>query len=262
MMDFLLGLGLRRWVFGLLFAATGQLQAQSLDFHHRVALAGKPLVLNQWTELPGGLEFKAEVMRWYVTPYFSGKQQDRTGEAWLLDLADSASLHRQVDARKGDFIVQLLFGVDSLLQRGGVMDGDLDPVHGMYWTWQSGYIQFKLEGLLRDSAGERKLELHLGGFEGENKTAMMWMGFFLEPFHGNARRRANRSFGFVWTLDSLLLNLGDELRVMSPSSAGRRYCSLIAEGIHQEEEWVGYGKSGSPQNRRELNRVRPRNHPE
>ena len=133
------------------------------------------------------------------------------------------------------------------------MDGDLDPVHGMYWTWQSGYIQFKLEGLLRDSAGERKLELHLGGFEGENKTSMASYGFFLDAIHGG-KRPSKRNLGFVWSLDSLLLNLGDEVRVMSPSSAGLRYCSLVAEGI-----WVDDEISVSPRHRNVLNIVRRRN---
>ena len=252
-MDFLLGLGLRRFLLGLLFAAMGRLHGQRLDFHHRVTLAGKPLVLNQWTVLPGGLECKVDVMRWYVTPYLANRRQARVGDAWLLDLADSASLHRQVYARKVDFAVWMLFGVDSLLQRSGVMDGDLDPVHGMYWTWQSGYIQFKLEGLLRDSAGERKLELHLGGFEGENKISMASYGFFLDAIHGG-KRPSKRNLGFVWALDSLLLNLGDELRVMSPSSAGRRYCSLVAEGI-----WVDDEISVSPRHRNVLNIVRRRN---
>jgi hypothetical protein len=253
MMDFMLGLGLRRLLLGLLFAAMGRLHGQRLDFHHQVTLAGKPLVLNQWTVLPGGLECKVDVMRWYVTPYLANRRQTRVGDAWLLDLADSASLHRQVYARKVDFAVWMLFGVDSLLQRGGVMDGDLDPVHGMYWTWQSGYIQFKLEGLLRDSAGERKLELHLGGFEGENKTSMASYGFFLDAIHGG-KRPSKRNLGFVWALDSLLLNLGDELRVMSPSSAGRRYYSLVAEGI-----WVDDEISVSPRHRNVLNIVRRRN---
>ncbi len=255
-MDFLLGLGLRRLVLGLLFAAMGRLHGQRLDFHHRVTLAGKPLVLNQWTVLPGGLECKVDVMCWYVTPYFVRRGQKRVGDAWLLDLADSASLQRQVYARKVDFAVLLWFGVDSLLQRGGVMDGDLDPVHGMYWTWQSGYIQFKLEGLLRDSAGERKLELHLGGFEGENKTSMAFYGFFLDAIHGG-KRPSKRNLGFVWSLDSLLLNLGDEVRVMSPSSAGHRYCSLVAKGIH--EDWVDDEISVSPRHRNVLNSVRRRN---
>ena len=114
-MDFMLGLGLRRFLLGLLFAAMGRLHGQSLDFHHRVTLAGKPLVLNQWTVLPGGLECKVDVMRWYVTPYFVRRGQKRVGDAWLLDLADSASLQRQVYARKVDFAVLLWFVVVLLV---------------------------------------------------------------------------------------------------------------------------------------------------
>lgn len=37
-------------------------------------------------------------------------------------------------------------GIDSLTNVSGAMGGDLDPTNGMYWTWQSGYINFKLEG--------------------------------------------------------------------------------------------------------------------
>jgi hypothetical protein len=46
------------------------------------------------------------------------------------------------------------------------MGGDLDPTKGMYWTWQSGYINFKLEGKsticpTRNNA----FEFHLGGYQ-------------------------------------------------------------------------------------------------
>ncbi|HMT71271.1 MAG TPA: hypothetical protein PKD16_13985, partial [Saprospiraceae bacterium] len=34
-------------------------------------------------------------------------------------------------------------GVDSLTNVSGAIAGDLDPTNGMYWTWQSGYINFK-----------------------------------------------------------------------------------------------------------------------
>lgn len=27
------------------------------------------------------------------------------------------------------------------------MDGDLDPLNGMYWAWNSGYINMKIEGI-------------------------------------------------------------------------------------------------------------------
>ncbi|MCS7084893.1 MAG: hypothetical protein RMM53_02350 [Bacteroidia bacterium] len=42
----------------------------------------------------------------------------------------------------------------------GAQDGALDPANGMYWSWNSGYIFFKLEGLYaRDSV----FQYHIGG---------------------------------------------------------------------------------------------------
>ncbi len=42
--------------------------------------------------------------------------------------------------------VRFSIGIDSATNTAGVLGGDLDPTKGMYWTWQSGYINFKLEG--------------------------------------------------------------------------------------------------------------------
>ena len=45
------------------------------------------------------------------------------------------------------------------------MSGALDPINGMYWTWQSGYINCKLEGkFIFASRTELKFEYHLGGY--------------------------------------------------------------------------------------------------
>jgi hypothetical protein len=42
----------------------------------------------------------------------------------------------------------------------GAQDGALDPVHGMYWSWNSGYIFFKLEGFY---AKDSVMQYHIGG---------------------------------------------------------------------------------------------------
>ncbi len=56
-------------------------------------------------------------------------------------------------------------GVDSLTNVSGAMSGDLDPMHGMYWAWQSGYINFKIEGKSDKCPGRKnKFQFHLGGF--------------------------------------------------------------------------------------------------
>jgi hypothetical protein len=45
------------------------------------------------------------------------------------------------------------------------LDGDLDPIKGMYWTWNSGYINSKFEGILtKTDATKIPFEYHLGGY--------------------------------------------------------------------------------------------------
>ena len=58
--------------------------------------------------------------------------------------------------------ISFLVGVDSNEILNGAMEGDLDPGKGMFWTWQSGYINLKLE--YRE---EKKSKIfHIGGYSG------------------------------------------------------------------------------------------------
>ena len=62
--------------------------------------------------------------------------------------------------------IKFNLGVDSLTNVAGVQGGDLDPTKGMYWAWNSGYINFKLEGKCSIlSTRQSKFQLHLGGFQ-------------------------------------------------------------------------------------------------
>ena len=54
----------------------------------------------------------------------------------------------------------LVFGVDSVTQVLSSYEGVFDPLEGMYWTWQNGYIAVKMEG---NYMGE-DFVYHLGGF--------------------------------------------------------------------------------------------------
>jgi hypothetical protein len=61
--------------------------------------------------------------------------------------------------------VQFKLGIDSVTNASGALGGDLDPTKGMYWTWQNGYINFKLEGTSsRSTARKNEFEFHLGGY--------------------------------------------------------------------------------------------------
>lgn len=56
-------------------------------------------------------------------------------------------------------------GIDSSTSVSGVLPGDLDPSKGMYWAWQSGYINFKLQGTSTKCATRKnQYQFHLGGY--------------------------------------------------------------------------------------------------
>ncbi|MCB0479666.1 MAG: hypothetical protein KDC84_15975, partial [Crocinitomicaceae bacterium] len=61
--------------------------------------------------------------------------------------------------------LEFYLGIDSITNVAGVMGGDLDPTKGMYWTWQSGYINLKLEGKSPKSpTSKNEFQYHLGGY--------------------------------------------------------------------------------------------------
>ena len=56
-------------------------------------------------------------------------------------------------------------GIDASDQSSGVRSGSLDPLNNMYWTWNSGYIAFKLEGESSSAPPPlHRFEHHLGGY--------------------------------------------------------------------------------------------------
>ncbi len=61
--------------------------------------------------------------------------------------------------------VSFNLGIDSVTNVSGAMGGDLDPTKGMYWTWQSGYINYKLEGKSNVcKTRNNEFHFHLGGY--------------------------------------------------------------------------------------------------
>ena len=67
--------------------------------------------------------------------------------------------------------ISFLLGVDSALNCSGAQSGALDPLNDMFWTWNNGYIFFKLEGSSDASNADlKRIEHHIGGFKGTNKS--------------------------------------------------------------------------------------------
>ena len=57
------------------------------------------------------------------------------------------------------------------MNTSGAHSGALDPSNGMFWSWQSGYINFKIEGLSPSCVTRKnKFQFHIGGYQAPHNT--------------------------------------------------------------------------------------------
>jgi hypothetical protein len=67
--------------------------------------------------------------------------------------------------------IAFVIGVDSIRNVSGAQDGALDPAKGMFWTWSTGYIMAKFEGVSPASIQPgNRFEYHIGGFKGADNV--------------------------------------------------------------------------------------------
>jgi hypothetical protein len=152
-------------------------------------------------------------------------------EYYLVDLALPESMHISFDSNfsfHADFI-EFNYGVDSLTNTSGALSGALDPTNGMYWAWQSGYINMKLEGYIISGLNNKvKFEYHLGGF--------------LSPFENSQIVRLNlpakSKIVIVIDLDKFFSDTIErkEFRIMSPSLKAKELSKTAAQSFRINNE--------------------------
>ena len=77
--------------------------------------------------------------------------------------------------------LSFILGVDSLRNCSGLQEGALDPIKGMFWAWNTGYIFLKLEGASETSTAQGGIfEYHIGGFK-EPANAIRKISLEIEP---------------------------------------------------------------------------------
>lgn len=108
-------------------------------------------------------------------------------------------------------------GIDSLTNNQGALTDDLDPQNGMYWTWQSGYINFKLEG-----EKVQPFTFHIGGH--------------LKPFNAHRSIISTLSCNTIYlSIDSILRKtLTVSSKIMSPSKDAMRFANLLSTSFTTE----------------------------
>ena len=85
----------------------------------------------------------------------------------LIDIEEPNSQIISISKNLNKEIKKVVFslGIDSTASVSGALSGDLDPTKGMYWAWQSGYINFKIEGKSSSCKNRNKtFQFHIGGY--------------------------------------------------------------------------------------------------
>ncbi len=127
-----------------------------------------------------GDSISVSMCRFYISKFELVQEDGMWGGAGLnyrlINLFDSVSRSFNIPYNSlGDMTsVKFYLGIDSATNVAGVGDGDLDPTTGMYWAWQSGFINMKLEGNSSICAKTKnEFQYHLGGYAAPNNALQL-----------------------------------------------------------------------------------------
>ena len=191
---------------------------------------GSPIALNQHyfsTELNDSISITK--LKFYISNIVLLNNEKvvykNTGGVYLLNAEDSLNLQFDVPQNLQFNRIQYGIGIDSTTNISGALDGALDPLMGMYWTWQSGYINFKMEGFVGNLEQEdKKFEYHLGGYSDKN-NAYQLVDLIIQP--------TSESLQFQMPIDIIFQSIFSEKKynIMSPSSSAVSLSKNIAQSI-------------------------------
>lgn len=96
-----------------------------------------------------------------------GTEYKESNSVHLVDAETLSSIEFHLKNAPDIKIKKIRFdiGIDSLTSVSENFDGDLDPSLGMYWAWNTGYINMKLEGKSSSCTNVKKeFQFHIGGY--------------------------------------------------------------------------------------------------
>lgn len=157
-------------LFGLLiFSFNNCCLAQKNVIIHFVHEAnGKQLVSNDSVYKNSFSEpYRITKLRYYISN-ISWVKPVKTVSLVNAFAADSIS----IKVRPGKYnTLSFLIGVDSITNTRGAQSGSLDPLNDMYWTWNSGFVSWKIEGMSDSSKADlNRIEQHIGGYKSPYTT--------------------------------------------------------------------------------------------
>lgn len=148
----------------------------TIQFRHKVGARDLQLLNETYTN-PFGEPITITRFKYYISHISIAEagrnEKELSQKTFLIDEAvpGSKKLSFTTDITSLQTL-SFIIGVDSALNVIGVQTGSLDPLNGMFWTWNSGYIFAKLEGKSDSSkAPAHSMQYDVGGFR-TNKNAI------------------------------------------------------------------------------------------
>jgi hypothetical protein len=121
-----------------------------------------------------GEQYSISKLKYYIGQVsIPGSHSLAESDPYHLINAMNADNEFQIQMKPGAYEnIGFLLGVDSASNCSGAQAGALDPMNDMFWTWNSGYVMFKLEGTSASSTADlQRIEHHVGGYKGNNNVA-------------------------------------------------------------------------------------------
>jgi hypothetical protein len=144
--------------------------ALTIEFTH---LAGnKQFHLDSTYTTANGDQFTPTMFKYYISNIRLVRSDNAIVEIpdsyFLINEENENSMMIELEnVPEGDFTaIKFMIGVDSTRNCSGAQSGALDPVNGMFWSWNTGYIFFKLEGTSPVISSPGEFRYHVGGFKG------------------------------------------------------------------------------------------------
>ncbi len=169
--------------------------------------------------------FNIKKLKFYVSniSYYNRKNDEifTDEKVYLVDLNNPKSLKIKSQINKKIQLYSFDLGLDSVINVSGSLGGALDPIEGMYWAWQSGYINFKIEWESNMCSNDNnQFIFHLGGYK--------------KP-HYNKRRvlvKKRHIHRLIFNLNKFLKKINcDRQMIMSPSLKGENISNLIVKSF-------------------------------
>jgi hypothetical protein len=211
-----------KFLFPLVLLSSNLIDNDKKELVLELHINNKNITLNNSYENINTNIFKINKLKFYISNlkfYLKDKEVlEYHKKHILIDIENEKSLKILIpnSLRVDEIIFNL--GVDTETNKSGAKSGDLDPVNGMYWTWNSGYINFKLEGIYK---GFNEFSYHIGGFMKPHNT--------LQLIKLNLGSKNKIVLNFDEFFNKIDFNLSE---ILSPGKNAVKLSTLLANSIN------------------------------